>query len=161
MTIRPAFIIGFMMTVALMATALFFQYALDLDPCPLCVLQRIIVITLGVIFFIGLIHNPDNTLVKRLYGQIIATSSIAGLAIAGRHTWLQHLPKDQAPECGAGLDFWIKTLPPNEVLEKIFEGTGECATVVWRFAGLSIPEWSLVVFTGFLIYGIKLLFKGH
>ncbi|HIO92737.1 MAG TPA: disulfide bond formation protein B [Leucothrix mucor] len=161
MSIRPAFIIGFIITAIIMTTALFFQYGLGLEPCPLCVLQRIVVMTLGAIFLIGLLHNPNNSLVRRLYGQIVATASLAGLAVAGRHTWLQHLPADQAPECGAGLDYWIKTLPPSEVIEKIFQGTGECAEVVWTFASFSIPEWSLVVFAGFFLYGIKLLIKGH
>ena len=162
MSIRPAFFIGFIITAMIMVTALFFQYGLGLEPCPLCVLQRIIVITLGAIFLIGLLHNPKYSLVRRLYGQIVATTSLAGLAIAGRHTWLQNLPKDQAPGCGEGLDYWIKTLPPSEVIEKIFqEGTGECSKVIWSFAGFSIPEWSLVVFAGFFLYGIKLLIKGH
>ncbi|RTZ67721.1 MAG: disulfide bond formation protein B [Aquificaceae bacterium] len=161
MSIRPTFLISFTITVVIMATALFFQYGLGLEPCPLCILQRIIVMTLSAIFLVGLLHNPKPSLVRRLYGQIVATTSLAGLAIAGRHIWLQHLPKDQAPECGAGLDYWIKTLPPNEVIEKIFEGTGECSEVVWSFASFSIPEWSLIVFTGFFLYGMKLLIKGH
>lgn len=160
-SIRPAFITGFIFTVIIMATALAFQHLLKLEPCPLCILQRIIVVTLGVIFLIGLLHNPMNSLVRRLYGQIIATTSIAGLAIAGRHIWLQSLPKDELPECTTGIYEWLKTLPPSEVIEKIFQGTGECSEVVWTLAGFSVPEWSLIVFTGFCLYGLKLLIKGH
>jgi disulfide bond formation protein DsbB len=161
MSIRPAFSIGFIITAIIMATALFFQYVLLLAPCPLCILQRIIIVTLSVIFLIGLVHNPKYSLVRRLYGQIIATTSLAGLAVAGRHVWLQYLPKDQTPECDEGLNYWISTLSPSEVIEKIFAGAGNCVEVVWKFAGFNIPEWSLIVFTGFFLYGIKLLIKGH
>jgi disulfide bond formation protein DsbB len=161
MSIRPAFRIGLIITVIIMATALFFQYILMLNPCPLCILQRIIVVTLGVIFLAGILHNPKHRLIRRLYGQIIATASLAGLAIAGRHAWLQHLPKEQSPECGEGLNYWISTLSPGQVIEKIFAGQGDCAEIVWRFAGFSIPEWSLIVFLGFFIYGVKLLIKGQ
>ncbi|MCK5810146.1 MAG: disulfide bond formation protein B [Cocleimonas sp.] len=161
MSIRPAFSIGLFISASIMATALFFQYALRLEPCPLCILQQIIVVTLGTIFLIGLAHNPKHSLVRRLYGQIIATASLAGVGIAARHAWLQQLPKDQSPECGEGLNYWISTLTPNEVIEKIFAGKGDCADVVWKFSGFSIPEWNLIVFTLFFLYGIKLLIKGH
>ncbi len=161
MSIRPAFTIGFIITLAIIATAFFFQYVLLLEPCPLCILERIIVITLSVIFLIGLLHNPKHSLVRRLYGQILSTASLAGLAVAGRHTWLQHLPKEQSPECGEGLNYWINTLPLNEVIEKIFAGAGDCVEVVWTFSGFSIAEWSLIVFTGFFLYGIRVFIRGY
>ena len=160
MSVRPAFIIGFFITVIIMATAFVFQYLLMLDPCPLCILQRAIMVALAAIFLIGLVHNPRHRLIRRLYGQILATASLTGFAIAARHTWLQHLPKEQSLECDEGLHYWISTLPPNEVIEKILAGAGDCVEVAWKFAGFSIPEWNLVVFTGFFLYGIKLLIKG-
>ncbi|MCK5918557.1 MAG: disulfide bond formation protein B [Cocleimonas sp.] len=161
MSIRPAFSLGLIITVSIVATALFFQYVLLLAPCPLCILQRIIVVTLGVIFLIGILHNPKHRLVRKLYGQIVATASLAGFAVAARHAWLQQLPKNQAPECGEGLNYWISTLSPSEVIEKIFAGEGNCVEVAWKFAGFSIPELSLITFTVFFLYGIKLLIKGH
>ena len=161
MSIRPAFIIGFIFSTIIIATALFFQYGLNLEPCPLCIIERIVVITLAAIFLVGLLHNPKHSLVRRLYGQIVATASLAGIAVASRHAWLQNLPEDQRPACGEGLDYWIKTLPPNEVIEKIFQGTGDCAEVAWTFAGFNTPELALIIFSGFFLYGIKLLIKGH
>jgi disulfide bond formation protein DsbB len=142
----------------MMGIAFFFQYNLGLEPCPLCSVQRVAVIALGVIFLIALIHNPKNALGRRIYGFLLTLASIAGILIAGRHTWLQHLPKDQIPECGPGLDFWMKNLPSNEVIQKIFEGSGECAEVVYSLMGLSIPEWSLIAFLLFFLYSLKLLF---
>lgn len=159
-SIRPAMLIGFLISVAMMATAFFFQYVLYLEPCPLCSVQRLVVIAFGVVFLIGFIQGPQGW-GRRIYGLLLTLISIAGLVIAGRHTWLQHLPKEKVPECGPGLDYWMKNLPTNDVIQKIFEGSGECADIVWSFLGLSIPEWSLIAFVFFLAYSLKLLFLGR
>ena len=95
---------------------------------------------------------------RRIYGLALTLVSISGLVVAGRHTWLQHLPPDKVPECGPGLDFWMKNLPANDVILKVFQGSGECAEVAWTFIGFSIPEWSILAFAFFLIYSLKLLF---
>ena len=153
-------LVGFLATVAMMATAFFFQYVLYLEPCPLCSVQRAIVIILGLIFLIGFLQGPSGW-GKRIYGLLLTLASLAGLVVAGRHTWLQHLPEDQVPECGPGLDFWMDNLPAVDVIQKVFQGSGECAEIAWTFLGLSIPEWSLIAFTVFLIYSLKLLFKGR
>ena len=69
-----------------------------------------------------------------------------GAAIAARHVWLQHLPKDQVPECGPGLEYMLRKYSPFQALEKIFAGSGECAESGWSFLGLTIAGWSLVWF---------------
>jgi len=159
-SIRPAMLVGFLATVAMMATAFFFQYVLYLEPCPLCSVQRAIVIILGIIFLSGFLQGPSGW-GKRVYGLLLTLASLAGLVVAGRHTWLQHLPEDQVPECGPGLDFWMDNLPAVDVIQKVFQGSGECAEIAWTFLGLSIPEWSLIAFTIFLLYSLKLLLKGR
>ncbi len=159
-SIRPAMLIGFLISVAMMGTALFFQYVLYLEPCPLCSVQRAVVIAFGITFLLGFIQGP-KLWGRRIYGLLLTLISVAGLIVAGRHTWLQHLPKDQVPECGPGLDFWMKNLPTSDVIQKIFQGSGECAEVASRFLSLSIPEWSLIAFSLFLIYSLKLLFIGR
>ena len=68
----------------------------------------------------------------------------AGVGVAGRHVWLQNLPPDQVPACGAGYDYIMDTLPFGEALRVIFSGSGECATVDWQFLGLSMPAWVLI-----------------
>ena len=161
MSIRPPFSIAFIITLIFIATAFLFEYVLMLETCPLCILERVVIMTLSAIFLTGLLHNPKLSLVRRLYGQILATASLAGLFVAGRHAWLQSLPKDQSPECGEGLHYWINTLPMNEVIEKIFAGEGDCAEIAWQFAGFTIPQWSFIVFAGFFLYGVKIFIKGQ
>ncbi|MCF6190176.1 MAG: disulfide bond formation protein B [Cocleimonas sp.] len=156
-SIRPAMFIGLLISLGMLATALFFQYYMELIPCPLCIVQRVIVMVFAGIFLLALLQGP-KTWGRRVYGLLLTLTSIAGLIVAGRHTWLQHLPKDTIPECGPGLEFWMNNLPANEVIQKVFQGSGECAEVVWSFLSLSIPEWSLIAFGLFLLYSLKLLF---
>jgi len=155
---RPSMIIGFLITAAMIGTALFFQYVMYLDPCPLCITQRVIVIGLGVVFLIAAILNPSSW-GRRIVGLLLALISFTGILVAGRHTWLQHLPPEEVPECGPGLQFWIDNLPAQEVIQKLFHGSGECAEVVFTFIGLSIPEWSLIAFILFFLFSLKLLFS--
>jgi disulfide bond formation protein DsbB len=156
-SIRPAMLSGLLISIAMIGVALFFQHYMGLIPCPLCIVQRVIVMIFGGIFLLALIQGPKSW-GRRVYGLLLTLTSLAGLIVAGRHTWLQHLPEDKIPECGPGLDFWMKNLPANEVVQKVFQGSGECAEVAWTFASFSIPEWSLVAFGLFLLYSLKLLF---
>ena len=73
-------------------------------------------------------------------------ASIAGIAVAGNHVRLQHLPPDQVPACGPGLDYMLDVMPVSGVIRKVMTGSGECANVDWSFLGLSMPAWSLVWF---------------
>jgi len=157
-SIRPLMLLGLITSLTMIGTALFFQYVLYLEPCPLCSVQRAVVIIFAIIFLMAFLHGPLASLSKRLYGFLLTLTSIAGLAIAGRHTWLQHLPEDKIPECGPGLDFWMDNLPAVDVIQKVFQGSGECAEIVWSFLSLSIPEWSLIAFSIYLFFSLKLLF---
>lgn len=156
-SIRSTLFIGFILCVSMIGIALFMQYVMELIPCPLCSVQRAIVIALGTTFLLATLQNPKYW-GRRFYGFLLTILSIAGLIVSGRHTWLQHLPEDKIPECGPGLEFWINNLPANQVIQKVFQGSGECAEVVFNFMGLSIPEWSLIAFGLFFSYSIKLLF---
>ena len=134
---------GFAVCCGLMGFALFAQHVLLLDPCPLCVFQRVAVISIGIIFLVAALHNPHGA-GRIVYGVLLALAAGGGAAVAGRHAWLQQLPPDQVPSCGPGLDYMLDTLPFTEVLSNVFRGSGECAEIVWQFLGLSMPGWVLV-----------------
>ncbi len=142
----------------MMATALYFQHVEGLEPCPLCIIQRVIVIALGVVMLVAAVHNPAR-IGRRLYGALIVLIAAAGVGVAGRHVWLQNLPPDQVPECGPGLEYLFNTFPLVETLEMVFKGSGECAEVLWTLLGLSIPGWTLVVFTAMTAVGLFIIFS--
>lgn len=147
---------GFAACVALMATALWLQHVGGLEPCPLCVLQRGAVIVLGVVLLAGALHDP-GTAGRRVYGVLITLAAVAGAGVAGRHVWLQSLPPDQAPECGPGLEYMLGAFPLTDVIEMVLRGSGECAEVQWTFLSLSIPEWTLLTFIAFTLFGLWLV----
>ncbi len=126
-----------------MAFALYAQHYLLLTPCPLCVFQRMAVIALCTIFLIAVLHNPAGW-GRRVYAGLLLMAAGAGVGVAGRHVWMQSLPPDQVPACGAGYDYIMDTLPIGEALSVIFTGSGECATIDWLFLGLTMPAWVLI-----------------
>ena len=135
-----------------MSFALFFlQRYMGFSPCPLCIFQRIGLIIMGSFALIAALFNPKSKAVR----LVLWLGSLAGIGwattVAGRHVWLQHLPADQVPSCGPGLDYWLDTLPILQVFKEVFAGSGECASVEWTFMGLSIPEQSLILFSLLLV----------
>ncbi|WP_180022324.1 disulfide bond formation protein B [Acinetobacter sp. YH16044] len=136
----------FLASVIGMSFALFLEHVQGLEPCPLCVFQRIGLIGLGIISLIALIHNPASNWGKRIYASLGTLSILWSAGVAARHIWLQNLPPDKVPSCGPGLDYWVETLPLKSVFEQVLTGSGECAKVDWTFLGQSLPVWSLVFF---------------
>jgi disulfide bond formation protein DsbB len=144
---------GFLACAGMMAFALFAQHQLDLEPCPLCILQRIAVVSLGVVFLLAGLHNASG-IGRFVYPAFLGISTLFGATVAGRHVWLQMMPEDQVPACGPGLDYMWENFPIADVMNMVFKGSGECATVVWSFLGLSMPAWVLICILGLGITGI-------
>lgn len=140
---RIAYLLGFIICAGLLGFAYYAQHVMFLDPCPLCILQRIAFFGMALFFLIGGIHNPQAW-GRYVYPGLVSVFGIFGAAIAGRHIWLQSLPADQVPDCGPGLGYMLETLPLQSVLEKVLTGSGECAEVSWSFLGLSMPWWTLI-----------------
>jgi disulfide bond formation protein DsbB len=138
----------------MMGVALYMEHAMHLEPCPLCIFQRVATISAGVIALLAAIHNPAATGV-RVYGILTILAAAAGVALAGRQLYLQGLPPEEVPACGPGLDYLLDVFPLSEVLAMVFEGDGSCAEVLWTFLGISIPGWTLIGFIGLI--GLALL----
>ena len=154
---RTLYALGFVTCVVMMGTALFyFQRFLGLEPCPLCILQRVVVISLGIVLLVASIHGPRGW-GNRVYGALVILIAGTGAGIAGRHVWLQSLPADQVPECGPTLDYILEVFPLSQALQLVLRGSGECAKVEWQFLGLSIPGWTFIAFCGFILFGLVLL----
>lgn len=143
---RLGYLAGALICVGLLGFGLYLQYVELLNPCPLCILQRIVFLTLMAIFLIAALHGPGR-IGAYVYGALQVIVAGIGAAIATRHVWLQHLPAaDRIPECGPGLDYMLRKYSAGTVLEKVLRGSGECADPGWIFLGLSIAGWALVWF---------------
>ncbi|MET0717524.1 MAG: disulfide bond formation protein B [Pseudoxanthomonas sp.] len=156
---RAQFFLGFLLCAALLAFALYSQYYLGLMPCPLCTFQRGAFLLLGIFFLIGAIHSPRGKGARATYGVMAVLASAGGIAVAGRHVWLQHLPADKVPACGPDLSYMMDAFPLSDVLRKVFTGSGECAKVDWTFLGLSMPEWSLIWFLALALWALYSAFS--
>ena len=150
MSTRMFFLTVMFSCIALMVFGLYLEYIQGLEPCPLCVFQRIAYILIGLIALIGATHNPKDLFLV-IYKFLIIITAITGALIAGRLVWLQHLPPELVPECGPGLDYMLNVFPLSDAIKMILSGSGECAEVKWRFIGFSIAEWSLIMFIGITV----------
>ena len=142
----------------MMAFALYAQHVLLLEPCPLCVFQRVATILVGAAFLVAALHDPGKT-GARVYGVVTALFAAFGVAVAAWHVYLQGLPPDEVPGCGPGFEYIMDNFALFEALSMIFQGSGECADVVWEMLGLSMPSWVIVGLGGLflLLAGKRLL----
>jgi len=144
--------------IAAMGYALYAEHILKLAPCNLCMLQRGSMISLGVIALIACLYFPKQRLVRVGYAILGDIAAISGVILAGRHVWLQHLPKDRVPACGPPFDYLVSQFPITEVIQEIFSGSGDCAEVQWQLLGFSMPELLLGLFIGLSIAcGLQLI----
>jgi protein dithiol:quinone oxidoreductase len=152
---RTGNLIGFLACVGLLAFAYYLQFARGLEPCPLCIVQRVFFAAAGLAFLAAAVHHPARV-GAWIYGGLAFALAAGGAAVAGRHVWLQHTPEDKRPACGPGLDYLLSRFGPFDGLQRVLRGSGECGAVDWTFLGLSIPEWSLACFIGLAIYALAL-----
>ena len=142
---RICFLLGFLICGVLLAIAVYFQLVDGLEPCPLCISQRLVILLIGLVFLVAGLHNPKQTGIKRyaLVGTVVA---LLGASISSRHVWLQHLPPEEVPECGPGLAYMFQYFPLFDTLKLMLSGTGDCAKVDWTMLGFSMPAWTLLAF---------------
>ena len=151
---RQLYALGFLGCVFAMAFVVFYiQGHLGLEPCPLCVAQRVSMVSTALVFLVAALHGPRGR-GAWVYSGLVVLTAASGIVLAGRHVWLQGLPPDQVPACGPTLEYLMQMLPILEVIRTLLRGDGNCAIIDWTFLGLSLPGWSLVGFTGLVLYAL-------
>jgi len=143
MSTRAANCLGALACGGLLAFAYYAQFVMHLEPCPLCIFQRIGVLAIGLTFLAAAAHDPAGW-PRRLYAGLLALAAFATIGVAVRQLYIQSLPPGSVPACGASLEFMLKVFPLTDVLVKVLTGSGECATVNWRLLGLAMPAWVLI-----------------
>jgi len=136
------------------AFAAYLQLGLDHEPCPLCIIQRFLILILGLLFLGGALHTPRG-LANKIFASSTIFVALLGVATAWRQVYLQKLPPDQLPDCGPSLSYMLEKFPLSETIRSVITGSGECAEVVWRFLGFSIPQWTLGIFLLLALIGVK------
>lgn len=152
---RLGYIWGAIASWSLVGFGLYIQVQHNLDPCPLCIFQRIAFILLGLTFLIAVWYKPTGGW-RTIYGGLQLFISTVGSGIAIRHIWIQSHAEEVIAECGAGFDYIFERFPFRKAVELVFKGTGECSSIDWTLAGFSIPQLSLIAFIGMAVYTVKL-----
>ena len=153
---KSGYILGSIACFATVALALVIQTKYNLEPCPLCITQRMFFIGLGVLFLIGAFVKPASILQKILAAlQVLTAMGGAGWAI--RHWYLQAHKGEIIADCGVGFDYMFENFPLKKMFTLIFKGTGDCAAIDWTFLGLTLPQLALITFVAFGVYAAWLL----
>jgi disulfide bond formation protein DsbB len=154
MSRRIGNLIGFLVCAGMLAFGYYLQFKVGLEPCPLCILQRLLLLATGVVFLAAAVHRPVHWLGAGFYAGAISLCAVTGAAISARHVWIQHLPEDQRPTCGPALDYMLSTFGPFGALGRVLRGSGECGVVDWTLLSFSIPEWTLAAFVALAIWAV-------
>ena len=139
--------LGLLICLALLGYAWYAQSVLGLEPCPLCIFQRVGITACGLLFLLATLHNPGPA-GARVYGGLLLLAAIATIGVAARQLWIQHLPEGAVPSCGATLNYMLQVFPLTDVIRKVLSGSGECARISWTFIGLSMPGWVAIAAAG-------------
>lgn len=158
LTPRRWFALAALACAGLLGFGYYLQFAKGLEPCPLCILQRIAFLAFGLIGLLGAFLARTRTATRVLAGFGLVAAG-CGAAIAGRQVWLQSLPADRVPACGPGLDYMVQNFPLLKTLSMVLRGSGECAENAWQFLGLGIAAWALVWFALLAALSVYLVWR--
>ena len=148
---RAAYVAVAFVSFGLIGVGLVLQHAVGLNPCPLCIFQRMAYFALGLFALIAASLSPRPP--SRWFGVLALASALTGVGVAGRHVWLQMNP--QGLSCGPGLAAMLENFPLTDVLPKVFRGSGDCSEAAWTLIGLTIADWSL---NWFVILSVATIF---
>lgn len=152
LSIRLVNFLALVAVVALLALASYLQRVKGLEPCPLCMVQRLFFFALAATFFIGILL-PTWVWPVRIHNVFVILFAGLGLAAVGRQLWLIHFSNTVA-SCGADFYYMLTNLPLGELFAQVMQGQGDCTKEAWHILGISLPEWSGLAFLFFLGIGI-------
>jgi len=148
-SLRAQYAAGAVVCLALLAFAYYVQFDLGIEPCPLCIFQRIAFMFMALFFAIGAIHNPRPA-GRRVYALLVVFASAVGVGFAAYHLWVQHQPPDPMAGCVPGWNYYVENFSLryawSKTLEHAFTGHADCAEINWTLLGLSMPFWTLVCY---------------
>ena len=140
-------------TAFLLSAAEVFMHVQALEPCLLCVSQQLAFFAIGLLAAAALSFKSRHIYLPAATGLV----SIGGGALAIRQLWLQSLPPDKVPACGASFDYLVDVLPIGELIAAMLSGTGECAETDWTMFGLTMAGWALLAFAAFLVISVYMI----
>jgi len=150
LTFKKINLLGALLSFLLVGLALTIQTQFNLEPCPLCVSQRIVFILIGLLFLVFSFLNPTR-LIKFIHLVSLSVVNIVGMVFAIKHILIQGKWITVPAECGIDLDYMFENFPIREAFSLLFKGTGDCSEIDWLFLGLSLPQLALIAYIMFCV----------
>ncbi len=142
-----------MFTLLILGATFYFQYVKNLQPCPLCLMQRYSAFLLALTCLVGL--RVSSLKRAKTLAIFQMTFAFLGAVFAIRQMWLQFFPAEHTSACLPGFDVLIHYFPWQDVLHALLWGAGECAEVTWKWLGLPMSVWASFYFlTMFVASGV-------
>lgn len=130
---------------------------MHLAACPLCILQRMLYLAFGVVGLMG-IALARHPLGGRLVSVLLVAAAGTGAYIAAYQSWLQLHP--EGPSCTANTPWWENFVYwAGEQAPDLFLSSGMCSDPGFTLFGLSIANYSLIVFSLLLLASLFQLFR--
>jgi disulfide bond formation protein DsbB len=124
-----------------------------LEPCPMCIVQRYALILVAILAGVAALWSGRKTQSVGLVG--IGSMAAFGAFVAARQSWLQWNPPE-IMSCGRDFFGMIESFPLKRAIPMIFKGSGDCSEIDWTFLGLSIANWTFLVFSGIALLAVVL-----
>ena len=152
---RAPFVLVFSAGLGLFGGGVAMGALLRLAACPLCIIQRMLYLSLGLAALVGL-AVARHPLGRRLAALAMALVAATGAFVAGYQTWIQRFARDV--QCAGEAAWWELLVDrAGESLPLLFQASGLCSDPAWKFLGLSIAEWSLAIFAALCAFSLRLL----
>lgn len=156
---KQANILGAIIAFVMIISALAIQLTFNLEPCPLCITQRIIFIVIGALFILFALLPSNNKYIKLSHLISIIAAGLVGVIFSIRHIMIQAKIIEIPAECGIDLDYMFENFPLTEAVNLLFKGTGDCSEIDWTFFGITLPQMALLGYIFFITYTIYIYLK--
>ncbi|PIT38608.1 disulfide bond formation protein B [Snodgrassella alvi] len=151
MSFRKALWCVFFLAVLCAAASFVGQYVLGMNPCVLCIVQRVAVIFTALLALLCACCPNRNCIEKVINAIVVSLAPIGGLCVAIYQIYIQHLPLIDQPSCGAPWTFRLRDAPLFHWYEPIIRGTGNCGEVQ-HILWIPLPVWSVLFFVAVLLW---------
>ena len=156
---KQANFLGAIIAFIMIISALAIQLTFNLEPCPLCITQRIIFIVIGALFILFALLPSSNAYIKLSHLISILAAGLVGVIFSIRHILIQAKIIEIPAECGIDLDYMFENFPFTEAVNLLFKGTGDCSQIDWTFFGITLPQMALLGYIFFITYTIYIYLK--
>ena len=135
---RPGVLLAVMaaLSVAAVGAALVSQHVYGMEPCPWCILQRVIFLAVALVCFVGFVST-------RMAGVLALAFSLCGIAAA---LW-QHFKAASSTSCALTVaDQIVIAMKLDSLWPDVFLARASCADAAVKLAGLPYEFWSLALY---------------